>query len=73
MASRGYLIRGQVTLMIKEIAETIILGVGLASAWFYVRSLLTGDLSGRSLYRWAVIIIPLGVSIVWGFKVLGVL
>jgi hypothetical protein len=59
--------------MLKEIAETIILGVGLAASWFYLRSILTGDLSGRSLYRWAVIMIPLGVSIIWGLKVLGVI
>jgi len=59
--------------MLKEIAETVILGVGLAAVWFYVRSLLTGDLTTRSLYRWAIIMVPQGIFIVWGLKVIGVL
>jgi len=59
--------------MLREIAETVILGVGLAAVWFYLRSLLSGDLSNRSVYRWAIIMVPLGIAIVWGMKVVHII
>jgi hypothetical protein len=71
MASIGFLIRGQVSF--KEITEVCLIGIGLASCWFYARSLLTGDLSNKSLLRWAVTILPLGMFIAWGLKIAGII
>lgn len=59
--------------MLKQIIEITIMGVGLAAVWFYMRSMLTGDLSGQSIYRWAIILIPLSIAIIWGLRVLSVL
>lgn len=56
-----------------EVIETLILGVGIASGWFYLRTLLSGDLSNRSVSRWAVIVVPQGIFIAWAIRVLGLL
>jgi hypothetical protein len=56
-----------------EIIETLILGVGIAAGWFYLRTLLSGDLSNRSVSRWALIVVPQGVFIAWAIRVLGII
>jgi hypothetical protein len=61
------------SLVIKEIMEVFLVGVGLASCWFYIRTLLTGDLTNRSIYRWGVSIVPMGIAIAWGLRIMGVL
>jgi hypothetical protein len=59
--------------MVRDVAEIVMIGVGMAAAWFYARSLLTGDLSGRSVYRWIIIIVPQGIFIAWGLKAMGLI
>jgi len=56
-----------------EVIETLILGVGIASVWFYLRTLLSGDLSNRSVSRWAIVVVPQGIFIAWAIRVLGLL
>ena len=64
---------GTKTMTFQDIVEIFLLGAGLASCWFYVRSLLTGDLTRRAVYNWAASIVPMGIAIAWGLKIMGVL
>ena len=54
-----------------EIIETCIIGSALAAAWFYVRTLLSGEVTKQHIYRWLVIMVPLGIVMAFGAKILG--
>jgi hypothetical protein len=58
---------------LRAIAETAIVGVAIASSWFYIRSVLSGDMTKRAVYQWLITIIPMGIAIAWGLKIIGVL
>lgn len=58
---------------LKEIVEVFLVGIALASCWFYARSLLSGDLSKRTVTNWAITILPLGIFIAWGLKIVGII
>ena len=67
----SHLIPGVVAL--KEVLEVAIVGVGIASVWFYIRSLVTGDLTPRSFMRWGAIIIPISILMSGGLKALHII
>ena len=69
MMSSGYLILGMANL--KEIIEVLFIGVGIASAWFYIRSLFIGNPPTKMMARWAINIIPISICIAWALRILG--
>ena len=56
-----------------QIAEIMVVGVGLASGWFYARSLLDGNLTKQAVIRWSMTTVPMGISIAWALKTIGIL
>jgi hypothetical protein len=54
-----------------EIAKTCIIGAAMAAAWFYIRTLLSGEVTKAHLYRWLAIIVPLGIVMAFGMKIMG--
>lgn len=53
-----------------EIVEPCILGVAIASLWFYIRTMLYGGLNKNLLIGWSMVIVPMGIAIAFGIKVI---
>jgi len=57
----------------QDIIKIIIIGLGMASAWYWCYSLITRKLNSDDLKKWLSIIIPQGILIAFALYLGGLL